>query len=168
MSRIIKWFARKTNELCKPPTSIVKARYFAAPLKFLIRGSYAVSFTRGKKKRKAESQEFCSLLRVPPFSKPSARSFVKRWSLAGLTSSSRPRPTFYYAAVSSRSSREKLRFIHPLDLRRSDILRAILQESKEPFSFHFKSSRHFTTSRSTALFRAGMLTSKFSLGSENI
>lgn len=46
------------NALCTL-LSIVKARYFAAPLKFLIRGSYAVSFTREKKK--SWKQEFSFL-----------------------------------------------------------------------------------------------------------
>jgi len=120
--------------------STVEAWSFAAPLKFLIRKLRC--FFRKEKK---EEWEVCSLpcYFVPPF--PSARSFVKRWSLTGLTSSSQPRPTFYHAAVSFRSSREKLRFIRPLKLCRSDILRAILQESKEPFSFCSKSSRHFKT-----------------------
>lgn len=50
---------------------------FAAPLKFLIRKLRC--FFRKEKKR---GREVCSLPRyfVPPFSKPSARSFVKRWS----------------------------------------------------------------------------------------
>lgn len=94
--------------------STVEAWSFAAPLKFLIR-KLRCFFRKEKKKGK---REVCSLPRyfVPPFSKPSARSFVKRWSLAGLTSSSQPRSTFYHAAVSFLSSREKLRFIRPLKL----------------------------------------------------
>lgn len=52
------------NALCTL-LSIVKARYFAAPLKFLIRGSCAVSFTREKKK--SWKQEFCSLPRYFSF-----------------------------------------------------------------------------------------------------
>lgn len=66
------------NALCTL-LSIVKARHFVAPLKFLIRGSCAVSFTEEKKKSWKVGILFASaLLLVPPFSKPSACSFVKR------------------------------------------------------------------------------------------
>lgn len=155
------------NALCVSMT-IIKARSFAGPLKFLIRRRYPVSFARGKKgERKSWKREFCSLPHyffVPPFSKPSARSFVKRWSLA--------RAYFVFSTSSnfllrrrilSRSSRRETPGssvlsssvgYSPNDIARIEGAFLVLLQVKPPLY----------DIPIDCLFSRGMLTSKFSLG----